>query len=56
MIRRKALEEQLISSKENGFVKILTGLRRSGKSYLLFNIFKSRLLADGVQPDCGLQK
>ena len=51
MIRRKALEELLISSKENGFVKILTGLRRSGKSYLLFNIFKNRLLEDGVQPD-----
>lgn len=35
---------QLINKKENGLIKIVTGIRRSGKSYLLFKIFNNHLL------------
>lgn len=51
MIKRDKYLNQLISKKENGLVKVVTGLRRSGKSYLLFNIFKSYLLSNGVNDD-----
>ena len=37
--------------KENGMIKIITGIRRCGKSYLLFNIFKKYLLESGVKED-----
>lgn len=47
-INRKELLERLTASKGNNFVKIITGIRRCGKSYLLFNIFKKHLLASGV--------
>ena len=40
--------EQLKRKMNNGFVKVVTGLRRSGKSYLLFSIFKDYLLANGI--------
>ncbi len=50
-IQRNYLLNRLIEAKHNGFVKVLTGIRRCGKSYLLFNIFKHHLLEDGVQPD-----
>ena len=39
---------ELINRRGNGFVKIITGLRRSGKSYLLRKLFKRHLLADGL--------
>ena len=39
---------KLISSKHNHLIKIVTGLRRVGKSYLLFNLYKQHLLANGV--------
>jgi hypothetical protein len=35
----------------NGMIKVITGIRRSGKSYLLFNIFKNYLKAEGVAED-----
>ena len=38
----------MLDSRLNGLVKIVTGIRRSGKSFLLFNIFKQRLLNEGV--------
>ncbi|MCQ2742420.1 MAG: ATP-binding protein [Bacilli bacterium] len=47
-IKREKYLLDLISRKNNGLVKIITGLRRSGKSYLLFNIFYRYLLSDGV--------
>jgi predicted AAA+ superfamily ATPase len=50
-IQRNNLLTQLIKAKHNSFIKILTGIRRCGKSYLLFNIFKTHLLEDGVQAD-----
>ncbi len=50
-IQRNDLLQSLIAAKHNGFVKVLTGIRRCGKSYLLFNIFKAYLLENGVSPD-----
>lgn len=40
--------EKLVSSKHNHLIKIVTGLRRVGKSYLLFNLYKQHLLMNGV--------
>lgn len=42
---------QLISRKENGLIKTITGLRRSSKSYLLFKIFHNHLLECGVNEE-----
>ena len=39
MFKRDYYLNKLINSKENSLVKIITGIRRCGKSYLLFNIF-----------------
>ncbi len=41
----------MIKRKNNGLIKIVTGIRRCGKSYLLRTLFKKALLADGVSPD-----
>jgi len=48
-IKRDFYLNQLIERKHNGLVKVITGLRRVGKSYLLFNLFKTHLLAAGVK-------
>ncbi len=45
---RKQYLEQLIRHRDNGRVKVITGLRRSGKSYLLFHLYKNYLLDSGV--------
>jgi len=50
-INRPHLLNKLIAAKHNDFVKILTGIRRCGKSYLLFRLFKQHLLDSGVSPD-----
>ena len=42
---------QLIDSKDNGLIKIVTGLRRVGKSYLLKTLFKEYLLGEGIRKD-----
>jgi hypothetical protein len=47
-IKRDAYIEQLRIRKDNGMVKIITGIRRCGKSYLLFVLFKKYLLENGV--------
>lgn len=47
-IRRDLYLEKLISREKNGLIKIVTGVRRCGKSYLLFNIFHRYLLEKGV--------
>ena len=47
-IKRDAYLEKLINRKENGLIKILTGIRRCGKSYLLDPIFKNYLIKSGV--------
>ena len=48
---RKQYLEQLIRKKDNGRIKIITGLRRSGKSYLLFTLYRQYLLDSGVSED-----
>ena len=48
---RKQYMDQLIRKKDNGRIKVITGLRRSGKSYLLFNLFRQHLLESGVGVD-----
>lgn len=50
-IKREKYLKKLLDSKNNGLIKVITGLRRAGKSYLLFKIFKSQLLSDGVKED-----
>ena len=47
---RKAYLKELISAEGNGMIKIITGIRRCGKSFLLFNIFCKHLLERGVLP------
>ena len=47
-IKRDHYLEQLISKMNNGLVKVVTGMRRCGKSYLLFNIFKEYLSSKGI--------
>ncbi len=47
-IRRDIYLNKLISKKHNGLIKVVTGMRRCGKSYLLFNIFKEYLVNEGV--------
>ena len=47
-IRRDFYLDRLVRAKGDGFVKIVTGIRRCGKSYLLFRLFKSHLLKAGV--------
>ena len=49
-VKRDFYLQQLIERKHNGLVKVITGVRRVGKSYLLFNLFKAQLLEDGVKP------
>lgn len=51
MIERKKYLDKLIRKKENGMVKVITGIRRCGKSYLLFNIYHSYLNSVGVDDD-----
>src|SRR5574344_1717701 len=48
---RKQYLQQLTSAEGNGMIKIITGIRRCGKSYLLFNIYKQHLLSKGVSAD-----
>lgn len=50
-IERQNYIQQLIDSKDNGLIKIVTGLRRVGKSYLLKTLFKEYLLAEKVNKD-----
>ena len=48
-IPRPKYLQNLINKKENGFIKIVTGIRRSGKSYLLDPIYKNYLLEQGIK-------
>lgn len=50
-IKRDLYLNKLIRHKHNGLVKVITGLRRCGKSYLLFKLFYKHLLGDGVPDD-----
>ena len=50
-IERRRYLDELISLRNNGMIKIITGMRRCGKSYLLFEIFTSYLESNGIAPD-----
>ncbi len=50
-INRDIYLDKLVSKKHNKLIKIITGIRRCGKSYLLFNLFKDHLVSEGVPYD-----
>lgn len=50
-IKRDKYLQQLIESRQNGFIKVVTGIRRCGKSYLLNVLFYKYLLANGISED-----
>jgi predicted AAA+ superfamily ATPase len=50
-IERKKYLDELASLRNNGMIKVITGMRRCGKSYLLFEIFASYLESNGIAPD-----
>ena len=51
LIKRDNYLNKLISKKWNGMIKVITGIRRCGKSYLLFELFKNHLIDNGVEDD-----
>lgn len=51
IIKRDRYLDKLIRRRDNGMIKVITGLRRSGKSFLLFKLFKQYLIDDGIRAD-----
>lgn len=51
IVNRTTYIDQLLRSEGNGLIKIVTGIRRSGKSFLLKKLFRQHLLDDGVNED-----
>ncbi len=47
-IKRDCYLNTLISKEHNGLIKVITGMRKCGKFYLLFALFKEHLLSEGV--------
>lgn len=50
-IKRESYLNQFIAKQGNGMVKIISGVRRCGKSYLLFELFRNHLITSGVKKD-----
>ena len=50
-INRDLLLDRLVRARSHHLIKILVGIRRCGKSYLLFNLFRSHLIETGIAPD-----
>jgi len=48
IIERKQYLDELIKKKDNGRIKIITGIRRCGKSYLLFELYKNYILKNNI--------
>ena len=51
MYPREQYLNKIISKKDNGRIKIITGLRRSGKSVLLFQLYRDWLISEGIHED-----
>jgi len=51
LIRRDDYLNRIIDKKENGVIKVITGIRRCGKSFLLFNLFYDNLIESGVKEE-----
>ena len=51
VIKRDKYLQRIMNKKENGLIKVITGIRRCGKIYLLFNLFYDYLLESGVDKD-----
>lgn len=50
-IKRNVYINRLINRKHNGFVKVITGIRRCGKSYLLNTLFYNQLISEGIDKE-----
>ena len=50
-IKRDLYLQRIVDRMHNGMIKVITGIRRSGKSYLLFTIFKNYLISQNVPED-----
>lgn len=50
-INRQRYLNEIIAMRHNGMIKVITGMRRCGKSYMLFNLFAEYLAESGVAPD-----
>lgn len=55
IIRRERYIKELLSKRWNGKVKIITGIRRCGKSFLLSTLYKDYLKSEGVTEDCFVE-
>lgn len=55
IIRRDHYLQKLIDRRENGLVKVITGIRRCGKSFLLFKLFRDYLIESGVKEEQIIQ-
>ena len=55
VIKRDIHLKKLIDSKHNGMIKVVTGIRRCGKSYLLFNLFCQHLKEAGIVLYCKIR-
>ena len=51
LFERKQYLQQLVTAEDNGMIKIITGIRRCGKSFLLFKLYKQNLLSRGIPTD-----
>lgn len=55
IIKREQYVEALLNKRWNGKVKIVTGIRRCGKSFLLSTLYKDFLIMEGVPEDCFVE-
>lgn len=51
IIKRESYLKKIIDKKENGLIKVITGIRRCGKSFLLFNMFYDYLIDSGIKEE-----